>query len=957
METVLADGQSTLPHYLTPFIGRRQEVADIRHLLTGRRLLTLTGPGGSGKTRLALAVAAELVEQFPDGISLVELADLGQPDLAAQRIAKTLGLREQPDVAWETLLANWLRPKRFLLLLDNCEHLLDACAVLADALLRACPHLTILATSREALGIMGETIWPTPPLSLPPAETGHSAETLLTYDAISLFVERAQAAVPGFALTATNAPAVVALCRQLDGLPLALELAAARLRSLAVSQILRRLEHSLSLLAHSNRTAVLRQQTMYAAIDWSYQLLDSSEAVLFRRLAVFAGGFTLAAAEVVCGNHYSVGKLHPEHRPLNTDFLDLLTSLIDKSLVVVVAREPEARYRLLEPVRRFAWEKLEAGGELDNLRQRHADYYLGLAETAEPFLRHANRPEWLERLEAEHDNLRNALHWLQESNQVALAMRLSAALIWFWYFAGLISDAAQQFRRYLVTAVQTANTDYDVQGRLAWGIGATAWIAGDYAAAQAALEQSRQLAQTANDRRTLAYALTLLGLVNQLLGDDQESLALAQASITLFQETGDRWGEALALYWLGDTLRLRREHAAALPYYEQSQVQFRQLGDPWGVALSLQGLGSVAYRQGEVAAARQWLAEGLTLRRLSGDRWLLAQTLSTLATVLAAQGETAVAQDQFKEAITLYQDVGDTYGAMYGLFRLGQLCQTAGEPGLARDHFHDCLALALATGHQKRIEMCQAALAELEAVHTSQTTSAPILEIFAFGPGEIFQNGAPIAWPYSRVRELFFYLLDQGPRRKGQIGLDLWPEASPAKLRRHLHDALYHARKALGEPAWIVYEHGRYAFNAALPHQYDVAAFMAHLEPANSTPEERIRQLQQAVALYRADFLDEFDTDWCRLRREVLRRLFLAALLELGELFYRHGRYATAADTYRQAIAHDNLLEEAHRELMRCYIALGQPAKAVQQYHALVQLLADELGMAPAPETAALITQ
>jgi predicted ATPase len=433
---------------------------------------------------------------------------------------------------------------------------------------------------------------------------------------------------------------------------------------------------------------------------------------LFRRLAIFAGGFTLTAVESICGDKKNV--------------LDLLTSLINKSLIVVIEREPEARYRLLEPVRQFAWEALNNSGELANLRPRHAAYYLHLAEMAKPHLHRATRPEWVERLEAEHDNLRAALRWLHQSGQLTLAMRLADALIWFWYFTGVSGSGAQQCQTLLTLAEETGNSEYTLQARMAWSVGATAWIIGDFAAARTALERSQSLARTAGDPGTLAYTLTLLGLVSQGGDDDANAISLQQESITLFREVGDRWGEALALYWLGDTLRLRQEYAAAQAYYQQSQAQFRPLADPWGISLSLQGLGSVAYHQGNLAAAREWLTEGLALRRMSGDRWLMAQTLITLGTVLVAQGETAVAKVQFEEAVALYQAVGDMLGAMYGLIRLGQITQTAGEREAASSYYQAGLVLAQSTGHQKRIETCQTALTELAQAAASDNGVTPV---------------------------------------------------------------------------------------------------------------------------------------------------------------------------------------------------------------------------------------
>jgi DNA-binding SARP family transcriptional activator len=455
------------------------------------------------------------------------------------------------------------------------------------------------------------------------------------------------------------------------------------------------------------------------------------------------------------------------------------------------------------------------------------------------------------------------------------------------------------------------------------------------------------------DRDNLAYILTLFGLIGQLCGKATDNVAPHQESLALFRATGNQAGEALTLYWLADTLRMQHRDDATQPYYQQSQQVFRQLDDPWGIALSLQGLGAVAYRQGDYAAARAWLEECLALRRPSGDKWLTAQTLNTLATTLQAQGEHDTAARHFTEACALYREVGDAYGRMYALFKLGELAQAQADVAAATRHFQDCLALAEVVKHPRRIAQCQAALAALAAATPAvAATTHPHLAITAFGSGQVRRaDGTTVAsseWGYARVKELFFYLLDRGPQTKAQIGLAFWPDASPARLRRNLHDTLYQLRRALGDPKWIVYENGRYVFNPSLPHSYDVADFTDLLRS------QALPRLQRAIALYRADFLAEFDSEWCLLRRERLRQQFLAALLALGGLMLEDGRYAAAADVYRRTILHDNLLETAHRELMRCYARLGEPGRAIRHYQQLCTLLQDELGVDPAPETTTL---
>src|SRR5262245_39588833 len=406
---------NNLPLQLTSFVGREREVAEVAGMLAAHRLITLTGVGGTGKTRLALQVAADALLAFSDGVWLVALDALRDPGLAPQAVALSIGVREERERPLLATLTDALKPKRLLLLLDNCEHLLDACARLADALLRACPHLTIVATSREALGIAGETVWRVPSLALPAVFAGQPlppVETLTRYEAVALFVDRAQAVQPRFALTRESAPAVVSVCALLDGIPLALELAAARVRALSVDQLLARLTDRFRLLTGGSRTALERHQTLRAAVDWSHALLTAPERVLFRRLAVFAGGWTLEAAEAV-----GPAPDGPAGGLAREDVLDLLTRLVDQSLVDVVAEAPgagPARYRLLETLRQYAQHKLVEAEEVAAVRGRHAAHYLALAEQAQPALHGPEQLVWLDRLEEEHANLRGALAWLVE---------------------------------------------------------------------------------------------------------------------------------------------------------------------------------------------------------------------------------------------------------------------------------------------------------------------------------------------------------------------------------------------------------------------------------------------------------------------------------------------------------------------------------------------------------------
>jgi predicted ATPase/DNA-binding SARP family transcriptional activator len=968
MKTAQPGTRASLPHYLTPFIGRQTEAADVRRLLAGQRLVTLTGPGGCGKTRLALAVAAQMGDQFSDGICLVELAALADPDLTMAAVAAALDLRQQPGYDLADAVIAYLQPRRFLLLLDNCEHLLAACANLAHLLLTACPRLHILATSREALGLSGEATWLLPPLSLPAARGEYAAAELAGYDAINLFVERATAVSATFALTDQNATAVAHLCHFLDGLPLAIELAASRVRHLAVTEMLERLNHSIQLLTSGRRAALPRQQTMHAAIDWSYSLISEQEAILFRRLSVFSGGFTLAAAEAVCadmvtrwqGDTVTPDAVHPLTLS-PPQILDLLAGLVDKSLVVVESREVETRYRLLEVVRQYAAEKLEAAGETAGLRQKHARYYLQFAQTADPYLRSRQRPEWLARLEAEDNNLRQALRWFHEQGQPPEAQALTAALVWFWYFSGRLLEAERRTARAL--RYDPAATPPEIRAAALWARGVVRWLFADFAGALPYLAECvatwRQA--SAADRQGLAHGLILYALTLALLRQTDEMDALFAEAAHLFRQVEDDWGLALAYYWHGDAKRYAGDYDALQALSQESLTYARRTGDEWMAALGLSGLGVAAYLQADYAAAWRRFEECLALRQGTRDRWLIAQAYLWLGRVQVDQNDLAAAAHSLPQALAMYQELGDTARVAVACYELGRLAGKQGDAPAARAYWRQGMALAETIGDPELATRCRQALTALAgAAERARPATEPLpLRLVALGAADVYRDGRRLRtadWRTNLSKELLFYLLHHPGQTKEQIGAALWPEAAPEGLRRSLHDTLYRLRQALGDGQWVVYENGRYTFNRALTYWYDVEMFSHTLAQAQQEPAQAIAHLQAAVQLVQGEFLAGTAVgDWSVPIREGLRQQYLDALYQLGELLFKDGRLVEAAGVYRQAIAHDNLLESAHRELMRCYLALGRPGEAIQQYHLLVQLLADELGVAPTPETSALL--
>ena len=951
-----------LPLQLTSFVGREREMAKVKRLLADQRLLTLTGPGGCGKTRLALAVGHELVEEFKDGAWLVELASLSDPALVAQTVAFTLGVREQPGRPLTETLADSLRPREVLLVLDNCEHLVEACANLADALLRACPRLRILATSRETLGIAGETPWLVPSLSLPAGRQPPAIEEMPRFEAVRLFIERTTAVLPGFALTDRNAQAVAQVCQRLDGIPLAIELAAARARVLAVEQIAARLDGCFRLLAAGSRTALPRHRTLRATIDWSHELLSEEERALFRRLSVFAGGFTLEAVEAVCA-----GEGIEED-----EVLDLLSHLVDKSLVMVEERGGEARYRLLETVRQYGHEKLLESEAAESIRGRHANFFLALAEEADPKLKGAQSRLWLERLEIEHDNLRAALRWAADAGEVETLLLLAGALWWFWLRNGHLSEG----RRWLEDALEWAEPPARTAARakVLWGAGFLAFSQVSHPAARSRLEESAEICQEIGDRRGLAYALSFLSLVMAHQGESAEGRPLAQEGVRLFREDGgDRWGLAIALTNMGTVAEAQADYDLAITFFEESATILRELGDKWPLSLPLRHLGIVASRQGDHLRAEGLYKESLASLRELGEKWLISLCLEELAGVACAQGKHARAARLWGAEETICEAIGATVRALYRAdYERGVAAACA---GLGEEAFEAAWAQGRAMTLEGAIAYAldeptttpqqeEDAPPPVAPTASAEAKAPPELRIFALGPARVYRGEEALAsseWTYAKSRELLFYLLGHTSRTKAQIGLDLWPEASPSQLRSAFHNVLHHLRQALGRPEWVVFQKGHYAFNHSLGYFYDVEAFESKLSEARrligaeASAQEAIPRLQEAVGLYGGDFLEDCaESEWAFVRQEELRRTCQEALLELGRLLFAQGRYVEAVEAYRRLIGHDALLERAHRELMRCQARLGERGRALRHYRDLVELLREELGSPPAPQTTEL---
>ncbi len=644
-EEVSELGGHNLPEPKTSLVGRERERREVEGTLSATRLLTLTGTGGSGKTRLALEVARDLAGSYADGVWLVELAPLSEPELVVQEVAGTLGMQEQPGRLPLENLLEALGDKEMLLLMDNCEHLLGAVARLARAVLDSCPRVRLLATSRKRLGVAGELILLVPALSVPGAGETPTVEELEAYEAARLFADRASKAHPGFRLTPENARAVARVCAGLEGMPLAIELAAARVGMLSAGQISERLGRSLDLLSRGGRTADRRHRTLRAALDWDYRLLSGDEQALFGRLSVFAGGFTLEAAESVG----ATGGIEEKR------VLELLTTLVEKSLVVAEESwERGARHRLLEPVRQYALEKLAEGGEDEDIRQRHARHFLTMAEEAELELKGPRQADWLDLLEAERDNFRTALSW-SLGREWDLGPRMAGALSLFWYTRGYLSEG----RTYLEAAASSDAAGATVRARVLAGLG---WIAepqGDYERARAAYEESLGLYRRSDDKRGVANALGDLGSLALDRGDYEQATSLLEESLALHRKLGRREDIIGILDSLGVLASARGDPERSMSYFREALVLSQGAGNVRRTAVSLGNLGITTLVHGDPEQATVLLDESLALFRGIGDNSNIAISLMDSALAALARGDHDQVLALCEESLGLLRKAGD----------------------------------------------------------------------------------------------------------------------------------------------------------------------------------------------------------------------------------------------------------------------------------------------------------
>jgi predicted ATPase len=725
-----------VPRPATPLIGRAEEIARIREIFglapedgvssavgpAGARLVTLTGPGGAGKTRLSLHLAATLGVEFADGAVFVALAAITDPALVPVEIAGALELGESGGESPRDLVVESLRDRHLLLILDNYEQVMGASELVAD-LLAHCPRLHVVVTSRERLNVRGEVDLPLPPLGLPemPRRTASDApggveslslDEVRRSEAVRLFVERARAAQPAFDVTAENATAIVEICRRLDGLPLAIELAAARARLLPPGALLDRLDRRLDLLSRGNRDLPARQKTMRDTIAWSYDLLDPPEQRLFSRVSVFVGGATLDAVATVAGDEREV------------DTFDLVESLADKSLLRLVVEGDEPRVMMLQTIRDYGLERLDASGEREATRKRHAELFLALAEEAEPLLEGREQTRWLDRLDGDQDNLRAAIGWLRESGLTDEALRLGGALWRFWWLRGDMGEGRGQLEALLR---EPDGVSPAVRAKALNGAGVLAESQGDWETAARFHQESLEISRGLGDLPGVAWSLNNLGVVAMNQGDIARARSLLEENLAVAEQAGDASSVATALMDLGQIERVEGDPEQASALLTRSLALFRELGNESQIARALTNLGAAACERGESERALTLFTESLTRHRDVGDRLGIAGTLNNLAAVERNFGNQETAMRLYLESHVLALEAGNQLYAAIAMENLAALTRSQGDIATAELRYREALLLYHAVGDMEGIITCLGGLALAAADHGENREAVTLL--------------------------------------------------------------------------------------------------------------------------------------------------------------------------------------------------------------------------------------
>ena len=898
------------PVALTSLVGREREIADLTALLKTQRLVTLTGVGGSGKTRLAAELALRVEWQEEDSAAWVQLATCADAPSVAAQIARALAVRLAADSNPTDALIEALRNREVLLVLDDCERAVQACADLARALLVDCPDLRIIATSREPLGVAGEHVWPVPQIS--------------TEEAVQLFCDRAKAVDPHF----SPDKMVTEVCERLDRIPLAIELAAARVRVLTAAEIAARLEDRFAILTGGARTAEPRHRTLRAAIDWSFELLSPREQTLLARLSVFAGSFTMRMAATVC----------------DAD-LDLLTSLVDKSLLVVSRRSEGARYHLLETIRQYAAERLAEIGETNDIRRRHAVAYLEFARQAvvDPM---GAIIDHLSALDTEHDNVRVALAWSIEHEPDAIALPLGAAFRWYWYYRIAWAEGLRWLLRVIERSRDVVSVD---RAGVHAAAGAFATYVGEGATGIPLLRTAESLWRQLGANRELALSLSTLAQALVAHGDLDDAARHAAESIALARAHGTSWDIA---YCLTNAVALVAERGgdldAADRALEEAESIWTSCRHPLGYPFVLSARARIALARHDLDSATRFARAALVEARAAHELWFCARATRILAST-AAPHDAVRAARLLGAAEAMLRTIG-ARTLVHERRQHDQLLETLRDT-LGSDDLETAMSEGAAMPFSEACEFALQAAAE-------EPPDRETLLIEDLGPLQITIGGRPLpneGRASNRARELLVFLASNPMgATKEQAGLAFWPDATTEQVKNSFHVTLHRLRKMLGGAHAIASDGPRYRI--AIPHVTLSRKFESDTTAALKS--SNVAALQTALAMYRGEFLHgEEAGEWCQPVRSHLQQLYLRALFALGKLHERDGRFAEAAEAYTRLLRCDPFHEAGARQLMICRARLGARSESLLVYRELEQRLRDDLDAEPEPETRTLYSR
>ncbi|MEZ4690548.1 MAG: tetratricopeptide repeat protein [Ignavibacteria bacterium] len=674
---------NNLPVQLTNFIGREDEMKHAKELLKNNRLLTLTGSGGAGKTRFSLQTGAELIDEFAHGVWFIDLAEINDPGLLAVTIINAINVEEEQKKTPEETLIDHLKDKEILLIFDNCEQIINACADLTVRLLTSCPELKIIATSREAFNCAGEQTFRIPPLTQPDPNKINTPEQLIQYESVRLFIERALAVNPKFRVNNENASALAEVCSRLDGIPLAIELAAARIKVLSVEKISERLNDRFNLLTGGKRTALPRQQTLRALIDWSYDLLSENERILWSRLSVFSGGWTMEAAEEVCSDDI-ISKY---------EILDLLSQLTEKS--VIIYDDSKERYRILESIKQYGLEKLSDG---NGMFLRHLDYFLDLSKRAESELSNENEKFWLDVIDADHNNFISSIEWSAGNEIPDKGSVLAASLLNYWNTTGNYSTAIRLVENILQSS---GSIDKSIKAKLILRTGNFKRFQGDFEQAKKYSEESLTIYKEIGDKKGIAESTNSLGNIANYQGDYKQALKCYKESLSIFKEIDDKRGIAGSIQNLGLITRNMGEYEQAKKYYEESLAMGREIGDKTRIADTINNLGYIAIIQEDFKQAKKYLEESLVLRIETGDKRGTAISLNNLGLVLFDQGEFEQAKKYLEESLSINQEIGNKSGVVDSMSNLGNIAVGMGDLKKAIRFYKESLGINIEIGDKK----------------------------------------------------------------------------------------------------------------------------------------------------------------------------------------------------------------------------------------------------------------